>query len=151
MSSESGFRLPHKPNNFLFSLKLYLPPMERSLHSLDVRRVLGFLQDKTKGSVKNDNPLWHTVLWEHGLPSSNQFTSRWFVVSVILCYRLANKHWLCKPWTHSVRGKVATTAFFINVPISEIFKVATKGSVYTSLHRLDSDSKTHIKMCVKEH
>ena len=118
-------------------------PAERTLQSLDVRRVLKFYLDKTKNIRQSDQLFINYGPVRTGLATSKQSISRWIVSCILLCYHKVGKSLSSRPRAHSTRGRAATTALLRNVPIPEICKAATWRSVHTltSLYCLNSDAR----------
>lgn len=133
--------------NQTISLPSFFPnpstPAEKSLHSLDLKRVLKYYLDKSKTIRKSDQLFLNYGNIRTGFPSSKRSISRWIVSCIKLAYQLANKPLLVSPKAHSTRGKAATVAFLHNVPMAEICKAATWKSVhtFTRYYCLDSDSR----------
>ena len=104
---------------------------ERSLHSLEVRRVLKFYLHKTR-PIRNSNQLFVNYgSVGTGMASAKQSISRWIVSCIILAYQLSHKPLPGRPKAHSTWGKAATLAMLRNVPLVEICKAGTWRSVHT--------------------
>lgn len=133
--------------NQTISLPSFFPnpssPAERSLHSLDLKRILKFYLDKTKGLRKSDQLFVNYGAMRTGYPASKRSIARWIVSCIKMAYQLANRPLLLSPKAHSTRGKAATVAFLQDVPLSEICKAATWSSVHTFTQHycLESDSR----------
>lgn len=143
--------LPKVVSEFHINQSITLPtffpnpssPAERSLHSLDLKRVLKFYIDKSKTVRQTDQLFVNYGPLNTGLPASKRSIARWIVSCITLAYQLAHRPLPGKPKAHSTRGKAATIAMLHNVPIQDICKAATWRSIHTFTRHycLDSDSQ----------
>ncbi|KAF7246172.1 Lamina-associated polypeptide 2, isoform alpha [Varanus komodoensis] len=114
-------------------------PIERSLHSLDVRRCLAFYRSHMESFRKTKLLFIKYSKPDKGAPLSAQRLSKWIVQTIELAYQLAKIDLLIPPKGHYTRAMVASSAFSSGIPLLDICKSATWTTpcTFTKHYRLD--------------
>ncbi|XP_044310309.1 uncharacterized protein LOC123035786 [Varanus komodoensis] len=95
-------------------------PMERSLHSLDVRRCLTSYRSCTE-SFRNTRRLFIKYSErDKGFPIGFQRLSKWIVQTIELAYQLSKLDLPVMPRGHSMRAVAASSAFSTGIPLHDI-------------------------------
>ncbi|KAF7252362.1 Protein P [Varanus komodoensis] len=139
--------LPKVATSFHMGQDIILPaffpspstPLERSLHSLDVRRCLAFYRLRTE-SIRHSNRLFIKYSTrDQGDPVTPQRLSKWIVHTITLSYQLAKIELPTAPRSHSTRAVAASSAFASGVPIDDVCRAATWANpcTFARHYRLD--------------
>ncbi|XP_044297507.1 calcium uptake protein 2, mitochondrial isoform X2 [Varanus komodoensis] len=125
--------LPKVSMSFHMDQEIILPaffpspsnPIERSLHTLNVRHSLAFYRSRTE-SIRHSNRLFVKYSEQNqGFPVTPQRLSKWIVHTINLSYQLAKIDLPTVPRGHSTRAVAASSAFASGVPIEDVCRAAT--------------------------
>ncbi|KAF7245508.1 G2/mitotic-specific cyclin-B [Varanus komodoensis] len=114
-------------------------PLERSLHSLDIRHCLAFYRSRAE-SIRRSNKLFIKYsARDQGDPVTPQRLSKWIVHTIVLCYQLAKLELPTVPRGHSTRAVATSSAFASGVPIDDVCRAATWANpcTFARHYRLD--------------
>ena len=125
--------LPKVVSEFHLSQPIILPtlfpslstPLKSMLHTLDVRRSLGFYIYRTKSFRKSQRLFLRFHGPHKGAPASPQSISRWIVQTISLVYELTSKTPPEHLKAHSTRALSASTAFQCGVKLLHICHAVT--------------------------
>ncbi|XP_067319607.1 uncharacterized protein [Anolis sagrei] len=143
--------LPKVSSRFHMSQDIVLPafyqnptsPIEKNLHSLDVRRALAFYVDRTSSFRKTPRLFVQYRTDTQGMQLSSQRLSGWIVSLIKLCYRLAGKELPQQVKGHSTRSMSTSAAFLKGVSLDAICRAAIWSSPlsFVTHYKLDVVSR----------
>lgn len=114
-------------------------PLEKTLHSLDVRRALAYYVDRTKSFRTSQRLFVATHGPSRGQAVSSQTISKWLVRVIHLAYELSHTPLPDLVRAHSTRVVATSTAFLRGSSLPDICRAATWStpSTFAKHYRLD--------------
>ncbi|KAF7252794.1 Importin-5 [Varanus komodoensis] len=146
---DSSF-LPKVATPFHLSQDIVLPvfypapsnPVQRALHTLDVRRCLAFYHSHTESFHRTNKLFVKYSEHDKGLPVTPQRLSHWITQTIVLAYQLSKIDLPVTPRDHSTRAVATSSAFAAGVPLQDFCKAATWAGPCTFAKHYQLDVRT---------